>query len=80
MAREATVISRELSRLGVELLAAADEISEFGSRDFDEVRDQLQVDFDDAGLSIPILIEGAAEEEAQRRRTRIRGLVRSFGG
>jgi predicted nucleotidyltransferase len=64
----------------MELLAAAGEISEFGSRDFDEVRRQLPVEFADAGRSMSTITGGVTEEEAASRRTRIRGLVRAIGG
>lgn len=64
----------------MELIAAADETREFASPEFDEIRDQLGKEFADDGPSMRIVTSGVAEAERQRRRTRIRGLVRAIGG
>lgn len=64
----------------MELLVAAQEIDEFRSSDFDDIREDLANEFNDAGRSTRVVIAGVAETEADRRRTRIRGLVRAIGG
>jgi predicted nucleotidyltransferase len=64
----------------MELLFAAQEIDEFRSSDFDDIREDLATEFNDAGRSTRVVIAGVAETEADRRRTRIRGLVRAIGG
>lgn len=64
----------------LELIVAADEFDDFRSADFDDVRDQLRVELSDEGPSMRRLIAGVSDEEAHRRRTRIRGLVRAVGG
>jgi hypothetical protein len=64
----------------LELIVAANEFDDFRSADFDDVRDQLRVELSDEGPSMRTLIAGVSDEEAHRRRTRIRGLVRAVGG
>jgi hypothetical protein len=64
----------------LELIVAADEFDDFRSADFDDVRDQLRVELSEEGPSMRTLIAGVSDEEAHRRRTRIRGLVRAVGG
>ena len=64
----------------MELLVAAQELDEFRSSDFDDVRELLANEFGDDGPSIRIVTAGVAEAESARRRTRIRGLVRAIKG
>lgn len=64
----------------MELLVAAQELDEFRSSDFDDVRELLANEFGDDGPSIRIVTAGVAEAESARRRTRIRGLVRAING
>lgn len=62
----------------MELLVGAREIEEFRSSDFDDIREQLGREFGDDGRSMPVVIAAVTESEADRRRTRVRGLVRAI--
>jgi hypothetical protein len=67
----------------MELVVAAGELGELGdfsSPDFDDIRDQLAREFGDDGPSTQVVAANARDSEVQRRRTRIRGLVRAIGG
>ena len=64
----------------MELVAAAGELSEFWSPDFDDIRDQLGQEFGDDGPSMQVVTADVNIPEVQRRRTRIRGLVRAIAG
>ena len=64
----------------MELVVAAGELGEFSSPDFDDIRDQLGQEFGDDGPSTQVVTADVNVPEAQRRRTRIRGLVRAIGG
>ncbi|MDX2380127.1 MAG: hypothetical protein QNM02_10265 [Acidimicrobiia bacterium] len=61
----------------LELLAAAGQTSTFGDHDFDAVRGQLSIEFADDGPSMSVAAAGVDDDEAARRRTRLRGLVRA---
>jgi hypothetical protein len=64
----------------MELVAAAGELGDFSSPDFDDIRDQLGREFGDDGPSMHVVTADVQDPEVQRRRTRIRGLVRAIGG
>ena len=64
----------------MELVVAAGELGEFSSSDFDDIRDQLGQEFGDEGPSMQVVTANVNVPEVQRRRTRIRGLVRAIGG
>lgn len=64
----------------MELVVAAGESCEFLSPDFDDIRDQLGQEFGDDGPSTQVVTANVQVPEVQRRRTRIRGLVRAIGG
>jgi len=64
----------------MELVVAAGELGEFSSPDFDDIRDQLGQEFGDDGPSTQAVTANVLDPEVQRRRTRIRGLVRAIGG
>jgi hypothetical protein len=64
----------------MELLVASQEPDEFRSSDFDDVREPLADEFGDDGRSTRIVTAGVADAEVARRRTRIRGVVRSING
>ena len=64
----------------MELLVASQELDEFRSSDFDDVRELLANESGDDGPSTRIVTADVAEAESARRRTRIRGLVRAIDG
>lgn len=59
----------------LELLDAEAAFAEFGSIDFDTIRDRLDFEFGDAGPSMNVVTQSVGVDEAARRRTRIRALV-----
>jgi predicted nucleotidyltransferase len=59
----------------LELLEAEAAFAEFGSPDFDTIRDRLDFEFGDKGPSMRVVTESVSAEEADRRRTRVRALV-----
>ncbi len=63
----------------LELLAAAGEIKEFADDGFDEIREQLSIEFSDDGAAMSVVTAVVTSAEAVRRRTRLRGLVRAIG-
>lgn len=64
----------------MELLVASGQIEEFGSQDFDDVRDVLTQEFSDDGPATRIVTADVSENQSARRRTRLRGLVRAING
>jgi len=64
----------------LEAVVVADEVRQFDHSDFDDIRPQLSIEFADDGPSMATILRGWSESEQQRRRTRIRGLVRAILG
>lgn len=60
----------------MEVLFAADQIGHFADADFDDIRPTLATEFADDGPSMHAVTHGYADEEVERRRTRIRALVK----
>ena len=61
----------------LELLAAANEMESFDDAEFNSIRGQVAIEFADDGPVMQVASFGVTEAEAERRRTRIRGLARA---
>ena len=62
----------------LELMAAAGELASFSDTEFDPIRAQLAIEFADDGPVMGIATSDVSNDEAARRRTRIRGLARAL--
>jgi hypothetical protein len=62
----------------LELMASADELASFGDTEFDPIRGQLAIEFADDGPVMGVATAEVGNDEAARRRTRIRGLARAL--